>query len=60
MSLYEQLKAEKEARHLRYYKRVAAIEEGLIKPNPALRECSHLNIRTSKRELVRPRFKSAL
>jgi hypothetical protein len=58
---YEQLKAEKAARQLEYYKEMEAIEQGLRQPNPALRQCQSIShVRVSKRKLVHPHFKSGL
>jgi len=58
---YEQLKAEKAARQLEYYKEMEAIEKGLRQPNPSLRQCQSASpISHSSRQLVHPHFKSGL
>lgn len=59
---YKQLKAEKELRHLEYYREMEAIEKGLSKPNPAARGCRYSNVNSSQRRLrlVQPQLKSAL
>lgn len=57
---FEQLQAEKKARHLEYYKELEAIEKGLLKPTPEERGCRYGKVRTSTRKLVHPNCKSAL
>ncbi len=57
---FEQLQAEKKARQLEYYKKVEAIEKGLLKPTPDERSFRYGKVRTSARKLVHPQCKSAL